>query len=209
MDNRKLKDVTMKDCVPLPRMDDTLDILAGTKWLSTLDLKSGYCQVDIHPDAKEKTAFSTSQRLWNFTVMPFGLCNAPATFKGLMETVLLGLTYYAYLVYLDDMIIIGRTFQEHLFNLRKVFERFREARLTLKTGKYQHLQKEVKYLGHIVSPEGIELSGPMHVLQAIYFQFRQHRKTADLTHGREAGIPVDSGNGGHLPNAKGSLVFCP
>jgi hypothetical protein len=84
LDCRKLNDVTKKGCFPLPRTDDTLDTLAGAKWFSTLDLKSWYCQVDVHPDSKEKTAFSTGQALWKFTVMPFGLCSAPATFERLM-----------------------------------------------------------------------------------------------------------------------------
>jgi hypothetical protein len=87
--------------------------------------------------------------------MPFALCNAPATFERLMETVLRGLTYESCLVYLDDVIVIGSTFEEHLLNLRKVFERFRDARLKLNPGKCHLLQREVKYLGHIVSPEGI------------------------------------------------------
>ncbi|GFX92032.1 hypothetical protein TNCV_5004961 [Trichonephila clavipes] len=93
VDYRKLNDVTKKDSYPLPRIDDTLDTLSGHKWFSTLDLKSGYWQVEIHPEDREKTAFTSGQRLWQFKVMPFGLCNAPATFERLMETVLKGLTF--------------------------------------------------------------------------------------------------------------------
>jgi hypothetical protein len=76
----------------LPRIDYTLDTLAGAKLFSTLDRKSDYWQVGLHPDDKEKTTFSTSQRLWKFTIMPFGLCNAPAKFERLMEIILRGLT---------------------------------------------------------------------------------------------------------------------
>jgi hypothetical protein len=107
VDYRKLNNLTKKDCFPPPWIDDTLDMLAGAKWFSTLDLKSGYWQVDVHPDDKEKTAFSTGEGLWQFTVMPFALCNAPATYERLMETVLQGLTYNSCLMYLDDMIVIG------------------------------------------------------------------------------------------------------
>ncbi|GFX24071.1 hypothetical protein TNCV_2435641 [Trichonephila clavipes] len=107
VDYRKLNDVTKKDSYPLPRIDDTLDTLSGHKWFSTLDLKGGYWQVEIHPEDREKTAFTSGQGLWQFKVMPFGLCNAPATFERLMETVLKGLTFEACLIYLDDVIIGG------------------------------------------------------------------------------------------------------
>jgi hypothetical protein len=123
---RKLSNVTKKDSSPMPRINDIMYTLAGAKWFSDLNLKSGYWQVDVHPDDKEKTAFLTGQMLWQFTVLLFGLSNAHSTFKRLMETVLLGLTYDACLVYLDDVIIIDRTFQVYLLNLRKIFERFRE-----------------------------------------------------------------------------------
>ena len=88
VDYRKLNDVTKKDFYPLPRVDDTLDRLAGRQWFSTLDLKSGYWQV---PKDKEKTAFMTGNGLWQFKVMPFGLCNNPVTFERLMDRVLAGL----------------------------------------------------------------------------------------------------------------------
>ena len=81
VDYRKINDVTQKDSYPLPRIDDTLEALAGAKYFSTLDLKSGYWQVKVHKQDKEKTAFSTGNGLWQFNVMPFGLCNAPATFE--------------------------------------------------------------------------------------------------------------------------------
>jgi hypothetical protein len=155
VDYRTLNDVTRNGCFPHPRIDDTLDKLAGAKWFSTLDLKSGYWQVALHPEDKEKTVFSTGQGLWQFTVMPFGRCNVPATFERLMEPVLRGLTYDASLVYLDDVIVIGRTFQEQLDNLRKVFHRLREAHLELNPAKFQLFRKEVRYLGHIVSPSGV------------------------------------------------------
>jgi hypothetical protein len=138
---------------PLPLIDDTLDMLVGAKWFSTLDLKSGYLQVNLHED-KEKTAFSMGQGLWQFTIMPFGICNTPATFELLMEKVIRGLSYESCLMHLDDVIVIGRTFQEHLLNLRNVFQRFLEARLELSREKCQLFQKKVPYLRHIVSPEG-------------------------------------------------------
>ena len=123
VDYRKLNDVTMKDSFPLPRIDDILDQLAGNTWFSTLDLKSGYWQVKIHPEDREKTAFFIGNGLWQFTVMPFGLCNAPATFQRLMEKVLHGLLFKICLVYLDDVIIFGKNFNEMVENLKKVFLR--------------------------------------------------------------------------------------
>jgi hypothetical protein len=155
VDYRKLNDVTKKDCFPLPRIDDTIDTLAGSNWFSTLDFNIGYWQLDVHPDDKEKTAFSTGQGLWQFTVMLFGLCNAPVTFERQMEKVLRGLTYDSCLVYLDDEIVIGRTFHEHLTNLRKVLQRFQEGRININPKKFHLFQNEVWYLGHIASPEGI------------------------------------------------------
>ena len=141
---------------PLPRIDDTLEMLSESKLFSTLDLASGYWQVELTEEAREKTAFCTTEGLYEFKVMPFGLCNAPATFQRLMDVVLSGLQWTSCMVYLDDIIVMGRTFAEHVYNLEEVFRRIREAGLKIKPDKCFFLKDKVKYLGHIVSKEGIE-----------------------------------------------------
>ncbi|GFX79068.1 retrovirus-related Pol polyprotein from transposon 17.6 [Trichonephila clavipes] len=108
-----------------------------------------------HPHDKEKTAFTTGQELWQFKVIPFGLCNAPATFERLIETVLGGLSYEACLVYLDDIIIVGRSFEEHLKNIKRVLQKLKEANLKLSRSKCHLFRREVTYLGHIISAEGV------------------------------------------------------
>ena len=127
--------MTRKDAYPLPRIDDTLDSLGGAKYFTTLDLQSGYWQVDVDPRSRDKTAFSTPFGLYQFKRMPFGLTNAPATFQRLMEVVLRGLSPLICLVYLDDIIIFSRTFDEHVESLRLVLECLRAAGLKLKPKK--------------------------------------------------------------------------
>ena len=149
MDYRRLSDVT------LPRIDDTIDALSGVEWFSTLDLKCGYWQVQLDESSKEKTVFSTGHGLWQFKVMPFGLCNGLATFERLMEQVLAGLPLSTALVYLDDILVPGQSFSHKLTNLQKVFERLRIAKLKLSPKNYHVFRREVKYLGHVVSKNGI------------------------------------------------------
>ena len=155
VDYRALNDVTVKDSYPIPRIDDTLDALSGAHWFSTLDLKSGYHQIGMAEEDKPKTAFSCGSGLWQWRVMPFGLCNAPATFERLMEVVLSGLHWKTLLVYLDDVIVFAGTFAEELQRLREVFLRMRSANLKLNPKKCQLFQDEVKYLGHVVSRQGV------------------------------------------------------
>ena len=155
VDYRKVNNITHKDAYPLPRIDDTLDTLASSKCFSTLDLKSGYWQVEVEEQHREKTAFCTHEGLFQFNVMPFGLCNAPATFQRLMDMVLTGLQWSSCIVYIYDIIVVGRTFDEHLQNLKEVFKRLDNAGLKLQPHKYQFLQPKVQFLGHVVSAEGI------------------------------------------------------
>ena len=156
VDFRRLNGLTRKDAQPLPRIDDTLDALTGAYWFSMLDLASGYWQVEVDPDDREKTAFVTPFGIHQFRVMPFGLCIAPGTFQPLMELVLAGLNWTTRLVYLDNIVIFSRTVEEHLKRLQEVLERLKGAGLKLKPSKCHLLQKSVKYLGHVISEHGVE-----------------------------------------------------
>ena len=156
VDFRQLNAATIKDAHPLPRIDDLLDALHGAKWFSTLDLKSGYWQVPISEQDKEKTAFRTSSgQLFEFNQVSFGLCNAPATFSRLMDRVLAGLHWEMCLFYLDDIIVFSSTWEEHLARLHEVFERLRHTKLKLRAAKCTFAAKEVSYLGHRVTEEGL------------------------------------------------------
>ena len=155
VDYRKLNDATIKDAYPLPRIDEILDHLSGACWFSTLDMSSGYWQVDVEEKDRPETAFITKRGLYQFKVMPFGLCNAPATFDRLMEMVLHGLQWNICLVYLDDIIVLGRSFDDMMANLKSVFKRLSTAGLKLKAKKCSLFAKEVEYLGHIISMKGV------------------------------------------------------
>ena len=134
VDYRKLNDLTLKDSYPLPHIEDTFDALAGSHYFCALDLASGYWQVEMAEEDKPKTAFITKQGLYQFKVMPFGLCNAPATFERLMEMVLKGYLWKRSMVYIDDVVVYGRSFEETLCNFQLVLERI-NAGLKLKPSK--------------------------------------------------------------------------
>ena len=122
---------------------------------STLDLASGYWQVPLSPGVREKSAFATHSGLFQFSVMPFGLCNAPATFERLMSQVLRGLQWERCLVYIDDILIFGRLFQEALQNLTVVLNRVSQYGLQLKAAKCNLFCTEVAFLGHVLGREGL------------------------------------------------------
>ena len=156
VDFRQLNAATVKDAHPIPGIDNLLDALQGARWFSTLDLKSGYWQVPIQERDKEKTAFHISSgQLFECNQVPFGLCNAPATFSRLMDSILAGLHWETCLFYLDDIIVFAATWEEHLDRFRQVFESLRHAQLKLGANKCTFAAKEVSYLGHRVTEEGL------------------------------------------------------
>ncbi|MEW8091524.1 MAG: reverse transcriptase family protein, partial [Candidatus Thiodiazotropha endolucinida] len=157
VDFRKLNSKTIKDAYAIPRVEDSLHLLAGAKYFTKLDLRSGYWQVEIDERDKAKTAFQVGTLgFFEFHRMPFGLCNAPATFQRLMERCMGDMNLRDCLIYLDDVIIFSATFEEHLNRLEAVFSRLKEHNLKLKASKCEFLQSKVTYLGHIVSEAGIQ-----------------------------------------------------
>lgn len=155
VDYRKLNEVTIKDSYPLPRIDDSLDTLRGSSWFSVLDLQSGYWQVEVDPQDREKTAFVTTSGLYEFQSMPFGLCNAAATFERLMECILRDEQWHTCLIYVDDIIIFANSFEQHLERLDVILEKIKAAGLKISPKKCKLLQPQVKFLGHLVQEKGI------------------------------------------------------
>ena len=154
VDYRRLNAVTRKDVFPLPRIDDLLDQLKGKSIFSTLDAKSGYWQIRMEESSREKTAFVTFDGLYEFRVMPFGLCNAPATFQRVMQKVLTGLGDFCS-VYIDDILVFSNSMEEHLEHLKQIFQRLQRVGLKLHPQKCVFGSHEVLYLGHLISGSGI------------------------------------------------------
>ncbi|KAH0815056.1 hypothetical protein GEV33_007735 [Tenebrio molitor] len=156
IDFRKVNEVTRKDAYPLPFINVILDKLQRARYISTIDLKSGHWQVPLTPSSKPITAFTVPSRgLYQFRVMPFGLHSAPATFQRLMDRVIgPELDPYCF-AYLDDIVVLGETFEQHLEVLQEVFRRLRAANLRLNPDKCQFGRRSLTYLGHVVTAAGI------------------------------------------------------
>ena len=148
IDYRKLNSLTVKDKFPLPKIDTCLDTLNGCEFFSTCDLRWGYWQTEIDERDRDKTAYVTRKGQWRFKVLSFGLANAPSQFARIMELVMSGLTYDVCLVYLDDILIFSKTFDEHLDRL--VFGRLDRYALKLKPSKCSLFQRKVSFLGLVV-----------------------------------------------------------
>lgn len=158
IDYRSLNNLTKKDVYPIPLMSECIDALDGNIWFSKLDSNSAYWQVPLDPSTKHKTAFRTRLGLFEFNRLPFGLCNAPSTFGRVMELTLKGMHWKSVLVFLDDICVLGRSEQDHLDNLGEVFSRFRHYGLKLEPSKCTLFQKEVEFLGRLVSTDGVTLT---------------------------------------------------
>ena len=157
IDYRRLNKVTKSDRFLLPRIDELLESFRTANWFTTLDLVSEYWQVEMADTDKEKTAFITHKRLYEFNVMPFGLKNAPGTFQRLMNYVLQDYLGKFVAVYLDDIIIYSKTFEQHLDHVKMVFDALTKAILKIKLKKCYFCFPNIAFLGHIVGRSGISV----------------------------------------------------
>lgn len=156
IDYRKLNEKTVDDKYPIPQIEEILDNLGKSVYFTTLDLKSGFHQIEMDPKHRNKTAFSTALGHFEFTRMPFGLKNAPATFQRAMNNILgdyIGKICY---VYLDDIIIIGFNLENHMENLSKILQRLSDFNLKIQLDKCEFLKRETEFLGHVITPDGIK-----------------------------------------------------
>lgn len=156
IDYRTLNKATIKDSYPLPRIDEIIDNLSGSLYFSCLDMTSGYNQIAIKENDRHKTAFSYKNGLYEFTRMPFGLCNAPSTFQRCMDQILKPDIGKFVIPYLDDIIIYSKNIEEHTKHLNIVLGKIKAAGLTLNINKCNLFKKEIKILGHIISGQCVK-----------------------------------------------------
>ena len=158
IDYRGLNDVTVKNKYPLPLMDELFDRVHGAKLFTKIDLRTGFHQIKIHPDDREKTAFRTRFGSFEYTVLPMGLCNAPGTFMQLMNDTFRDVLDRFVLVFLDDILVFSRTRAEHLKHVREVLVRLRKQKLYAKLSKCEFFQAQVEFLGHKIGATGLSVS---------------------------------------------------
>ena len=157
VDYRKLNDLTVKDSYPLPRIDECLDTLGHAKVFTTLDANSGYWQIPVTEEDRSKTTFTSHAGCYQYKRMPFGLCNAPATFQRTIDIILSKFRWHTCLVYLDDIIIFSPDHNSHIRHVDEVLQALRSAGVTLKLRKCKFFSNSVDYLGHVITP------GKLHV----------------------------------------------
>ena len=158
VDYRKVNQLVKPDGFPLPRVQDCLDAVAGSSYFSTFDLTSGYFQIKLKEEDIPKSAFVCKYGHFEMTRMPFGLNSAASTFLRTMEMALQGLQWLTCLIYIDDIIVFGKDFDEHIARVEQILERLRLAALKLKPTKCEMLQTEVSFLGHVISGVGVKPS---------------------------------------------------
>jgi len=156
VDYRKLNEATIKQSFYFPDTIELFDRLGGNTFFTTLDMQKGYYQLKMDKESIAKTAFSCSEGHFEFLRMPFGLCNAPCTFQNAIQTILRNENNKTCLIYLDDIIIFANTIEEHNKRLKNIFSKLLAAGIKLSFNKCQFAQKRVKFLGHIISKNGIE-----------------------------------------------------
>ena len=162
VDYRKLNAKTIRDSYRIPTIEELIDTLGGASWFATLDLSSGYHQVEVEECHRERTAFTAGPLgFYQYRRMPFGLTNAPSLFQRMMERVLAGSHLRTCLVYLDDIVVFGSSVAELRERLEEVFQKIESAGLKLKAEKCNLFHRKLKYLGHIVSEEGVECDPEM------------------------------------------------
>jgi hypothetical protein len=210
VDYRHLNAITVKNKHPLPIVAELLDELAGAKWFTKLDFRSGYHQIRVAEEDVMKTAFKTHSGLYEFRVMPFGLTNAPASFQSIMNKILDKLLRKCVLVFMDDILIYSPSLEEHTIHLQQVFEILQERQFFVKFSKCEFAKQSLEYLGHVITVEGVAtepskitvvVSWPVPVnvkqprgflgLTGYYRRFIKHygMLSAPLTHLLRKGVP--------------------
>ena len=157
VDYRGINSITVKNRYPLPLTSEIMDRVNGAQWFSKIDLKDAYHRIRIYPGDEWKTAFRTRYGHFEYVVMPFGLTNAPAAFQAFINHALRGLVDDFCIVYLDDILIFSKSEEEHTQHLHQICERLRESELYAKPSKCRLYQKEIEFLGFIISPEGVAM----------------------------------------------------